>query len=177
MEKVKTIVKIAGKEYLMAGYESEEYMHRVAIYVDRKMEELEQTSFNLNSTMLAVLAAANIADELLKLQDEIPAMQDRISQLKEELRALQKENVLLRENRKSNISSISEAKKTYDNNKYDICPVRYRHIMRKLSNPLIRGLRLKSCQAPAGTFLWKQTMKHIFTIYHPSVIFIYISPP
>ena len=116
MEKVKTIVKIAGKEYMMAGYETPEYMHRVALYVDRKIEELEHTYWNLSSSMLAVLTAANVADELLKLQDEIPALQERITQLKEELRTVQKENMMLKEGKKTNISNLSEVKKAMEGN-------------------------------------------------------------
>ncbi|MHB1315612.1 MAG: cell division protein ZapA [Christensenellales bacterium] len=116
MEKVKTVVKIAGKEYRMAGYETPEYMHRVALYVDRKIEELEHSNWNLSSTMLAVLTAANITDELLKLQDEIPALQERITQLKDELRAVQKENMMLKDGKKTNISSLSDVKKAMEGN-------------------------------------------------------------
>lgn len=116
MDKMKTVVKIAGKEYMMAGYETPEYMHRVALYVDRKIEELERSNWNLSSTMLAVLTAANIADEFLKLQDEMPVLQERITQLKEELRTLQKENAMLLEGKKTNISSLSDVKKAIKSN-------------------------------------------------------------
>jgi hypothetical protein len=43
-DKIKTIVRIAGQEYRLTGYESEEYMHRVAIHVDRKMTEISKAT-------------------------------------------------------------------------------------------------------------------------------------
>lgn len=70
MEKAKTVVLIAGKEYTLSGYESEEYMHRVAIYVDRTMREITKAHGNLPTNMVAVLAALNIADELLRARGD-----------------------------------------------------------------------------------------------------------
>lgn len=90
MEKQKTVVKIAGKEYTMSGYETEEYMHRVAAYVDGKIGELKKNYFILSTSMTAVLAAANIADELFKAQEENMLLQDKIKYLREEVRELQK---------------------------------------------------------------------------------------
>ena len=113
-DKVKTVVKIAGKEYLMASYESEEYMHRVAIYVDRKIQQLEKSYVNLSTSMVAVLASLNIADELLKLQDKISEFEESRRTLIEEVRVLQRENMALREGKKPGISSIQDAKKLYD---------------------------------------------------------------
>ena len=92
MDKVKTLVKIGGKEYMMTGYESEEYMHKVAIYVDHKMSEIKKTCFNLSTAMIAVLSAANIADELLKAKDEITALEEKVASLKEEVRQLKRES-------------------------------------------------------------------------------------
>jgi len=69
MEKIKTTVRVAGREYTLSGPDSEEHMHRVAGYVDQKMEELT-LSTRMPSNMVAVLAAMSVADELLKSQDE-----------------------------------------------------------------------------------------------------------
>ncbi|MEI6102133.1 MAG: cell division protein ZapA [Eubacteriales bacterium] len=71
MEKVKTIVNIGGKEYTIAGVESAEYIHRVAICVNHKMAELKRGNEQLNNTLLAVLTAINIADDYIKLKDEM----------------------------------------------------------------------------------------------------------
>ena len=95
MQKIKTIVKIGGKEYTMTGTKSEEYIHRVAIYVDRKMSEIDNGNSNLSTTMLAVLTAVNIADEYLQYADSIDEMKEKVSQLTAEVERLQSENVRL----------------------------------------------------------------------------------
>ncbi|MCL2811570.1 MAG: cell division protein ZapA [Clostridia bacterium] len=88
VEKIRTVVRVAGREYTLAGTDTEEHMHRVAGYVDRKMEELTLTT-RMPSNMVAVLAAMNVADELLKSQDEnnhlrkeMVALQQQIAKLK-----------------------------------------------------------------------------------------------
>jgi len=71
MDRQHTIVRIGGMDYTLAGAASEEYMHRVAIYVDRKMEEITRNNPKLSTTMAAVLVSLNIADELLRLRDSL----------------------------------------------------------------------------------------------------------
>ena len=69
MEKTKTTVRIGGRDYTITGTEPEEHIKRVAVYVDRKMEELLFAT-RLPQPMVAVLTAMNIADDLIKAQDE-----------------------------------------------------------------------------------------------------------
>jgi len=107
MEKTRTSVNICGKEYVMAGFESEEYIHRVAICVDRKMTDLKGQYVNLNPNTLSVLTAINIADDLLKLQDSYDALCKDNEALSEELKKLKSELSLSREGRQMNISSLS----------------------------------------------------------------------
>lgn len=69
MEKQKIKVRIAGKDYILLSSDPPEHVHRVGIYVDRKISEVEQAT-RLPSNMVAVLTALNLGDELLKAQDE-----------------------------------------------------------------------------------------------------------
>ena len=108
MEKTRTMVKICGKEYVMAGYESEEYIHRVAIYVDRKMASLKSQYVNLNPNTLSVLTAINVADDLLKLQDQFDALNKEHQALNEEIKKLKIEMSLEKDGRRSNVSSINK---------------------------------------------------------------------
>lgn len=87
MERIRTQVSVAGKEYTLTGTDSEEHMHRVAGYVDRKMEELT-LSTRLPSTMVSVLAAMNVADELLKSQDENVRLRKEITALQQQITKL-----------------------------------------------------------------------------------------
>ena len=107
MEKTRTSVNICGKEYVMAGFESEEYIHRVAICVDRKMADLKEQYVNLNPNTLSVLTAINIADDLLKLQDNYDALCKDNEELVEELKKLKQELTLSKGERQSNVSSLS----------------------------------------------------------------------
>ena len=93
-QKIRTTVRIAGKDYTIASYDSPEYVGRVAAYVDRRMSELSLAT-RLPSAQLAVLAAVNAADDMLKSRDEI----DR---LRREIDALRTENEALREKLEAN---------------------------------------------------------------------------
>lgn|GEM_PF-135034 len=108
MDKTRTIVNICGKEYVMAGFESEEYIHRVAIYVDRKMSELKSQYVSLNLSTLAVLTAVNIADDLLKLQDKHEILNGEFAQLVEEVKSLRADAYAEKESRRSNVSHLNK---------------------------------------------------------------------
>lgn len=84
----RAVVRIGGLEYTIKGNESEEYLHKVAIYVDKKMKSIEKTHFNLSTSMLAVLTSINLADEVLKADEEIEALKGEIETLKEEVEIL-----------------------------------------------------------------------------------------
>lgn len=89
MEKIRTTVKIAGKEYTIAGYDSTQYVRRVAALVDRRMAELGMQT-RLPAAQLAVLVAMNMADEMVKSQGEVQKLRaelDRTRLALEQLRA------------------------------------------------------------------------------------------
>lgn len=90
MQKIRTTVKIAGKDYTISSYDDEAYVQRVATYVDRRMEELGAAT-RLPSTQLAVLTAMNVTDDMLKAHDEIRRMRAELSELRAENEALKKE--------------------------------------------------------------------------------------
>jgi len=115
MDKTRTIVNICGKEYVMRGFESEEYIHRVAIYVDRKMSELKGEYVNLNANTLSVLTALNVADDLIKLQDQYDALSKEHEALGEEIKKLKIEMSLEKDGRRANVSSMNKTSgKRYD---------------------------------------------------------------
>ena len=83
MEKQKTVVTVAGKEYTLVSSESPEYMNRVAAYVDRKLEEMAMAT-RLPTNMVAVLTALNMADDLMKAHDENSRLRREIMALRAE---------------------------------------------------------------------------------------------
>jgi len=90
MQKTRTTVRIAGKEYTIASYDSEEYVNRVANYVDRKMSELALAT-RLPAAQLAVLAAVNATDDMMKSREEIRRLRTELDQLRTEMETLRAE--------------------------------------------------------------------------------------
>lgn len=91
MEKIRTTIRIAGKEYNVTGYDTEEHVQRVAAYVDRKMSELEAAT-HLPAVQLAVLAAVNATDDMMKSRDEIRRLRREVETLRAALEKRQNEN-------------------------------------------------------------------------------------
>ena len=93
-QKIRVTVHIAGKEYIIASTDTAEYVNRVAAYVDRKMSELSLAT-HLPAGQLAVLAAVNATDDMMKFRDEIDrlrrenlALHEALEQKERELAAL-----------------------------------------------------------------------------------------
>lgn len=84
MEKIRLTVRIAGKDYAMTSYDSEEYIRRVAIYVDRRIQEAGIAT-RLPTQDLAVLTALNVADEMFKAQDENTRLRRELLKARQEL--------------------------------------------------------------------------------------------
>ena len=84
MEKIRTTVRIAGKEYTIASTDSEEYVGRVAAWVDRRMNELAVAT-RLPAAQLAVLTAVNAADDMMKSRDEIRRLEAELDALRARL--------------------------------------------------------------------------------------------
>ncbi|MBE5039773.1 cell division protein ZapA [Ructibacterium gallinarum] len=66
MENKKVEVKINNVEYTLLTNESEEYVQRVALLVNKRMAQIQEGNKQLSTAMTAVLTSINIADELLK---------------------------------------------------------------------------------------------------------------
>ena len=81
MEKIRTTVRIAGREYTIASYDTEEYVNRVAAWVNRRMEELAAAT-KLPAAQLAVLTAVNAADDMMKSRDEIRRLKAELDDLR-----------------------------------------------------------------------------------------------
>ena len=63
-------VTIYGQEYPIKGRGDEEYIKKIARFVDDRMLQIEEQTTINSPTRLAILAALNIADELFSLQQD-----------------------------------------------------------------------------------------------------------
>jgi cell division protein ZapA len=63
-------VQIFGQTYAIRGELDEEYVQKLAAYVDEKMRAIADATATVDTQKLAVLAALAIADELHSAQKE-----------------------------------------------------------------------------------------------------------
>jgi cell division protein ZapA len=63
-------VDILGQKYTIKGDASEEYIKKLAVFVDLKLKEVHNSAPNIAPLKAAILAALNIADELHRLREE-----------------------------------------------------------------------------------------------------------
>ena len=89
MQKIRTTVHIAGKDYAISSYDSEAYVQNVAAWVDRKMKELSQAT-HLPAGQLAVLAAVNATDDMMKSREEIRRLKQELEETRAEIQRLKR---------------------------------------------------------------------------------------
>ncbi|NSW89747.1 MAG: cell division protein ZapA [Firmicutes bacterium] len=94
--KNRVVLRIAGMDYAIRGAESEEYMHKLGLYVDKKMSEIMKNNSKLSTNMAAVLTALNVADDYIKAQENGAKLINEINKLREELQLMKAENERLK---------------------------------------------------------------------------------
>jgi len=83
-----TPVQIFGQVYHLRGEEDPDHVRTVAALVDRKMNVVATRGKASDSFRIAVLAAIEIADELLRLQDEHDRFRQQIAERRDRLAEL-----------------------------------------------------------------------------------------
>lgn len=70
-------VLIGGKIYSLSGYESEEYLHKVASYINGKISEFDAMDAfkRLSPEMKATLLQLNIADDYFKAKERVDLLE------------------------------------------------------------------------------------------------------
>ncbi len=90
MEKTKTVVNIGGKEYTLCSYEGAEFVHRVSIKVNEKIEEIRKANPDINNVQIFTLTAINMAEDWVKLSDELKEKNKEIEKLTKDLEQYKK---------------------------------------------------------------------------------------
>ena len=85
--KNKTQVIIAGKIYTLSGYESEEYLQKVAAYLNGKITEFRGMDgyHRLSQEMRSILLNLNIADDYFKVRKKIEELEEELSDNEKDL--------------------------------------------------------------------------------------------
>ena len=85
--KTDTEVIIAGKVLRLSGYESEEYLQRVATYINGKVAEYNRVESFRRSPVDTqnILLQLNIADDYFKAKKQISLLEEEIASKEKEL--------------------------------------------------------------------------------------------
>jgi cell division protein ZapA (FtsZ GTPase activity inhibitor) len=62
----KTKVTIFGSEYVLSSEESEEYTSKISNFVNQKMHQIAETENTGDTTRIALMAAFDIADQIVR---------------------------------------------------------------------------------------------------------------
>ena len=109
--KTDTEVIIGGKVFTLSGYESEEYLQKVASYINNKIAEYNKNeSFRrLTLDMQNVLLQLNIADDYFKAKKQISILEEEIQTKEKELYNLKHELIASQiklENTEKNVKNL-----------------------------------------------------------------------
>lgn len=111
--KTDTEVIIGGKVFTLSGYESEEYLQKVASYINNKMAEYNKVdSFRRQPVdMQNVLLHLNIADDYFKAKKQISLLEEELQGKEKELYNLKHELIAAQiklENTEKNIKGLQK---------------------------------------------------------------------
>lgn len=115
--KIDTEVIIGGKVFTLSGYESEEYLQKVASYVNNKINEYNKLDAFRRQPFekQSVLLQLNVADDYFKakkqidiLEEEVKAKEKELYDLKHELISTQIKLENLEKNNKSMQNELNE---------------------------------------------------------------------
>ena len=109
--KTDTEVIIGGKVFTLSGYESEEYLQRVASYINNKTAEYNKVeSFKRQPVDTpSVLLQLNIADDYFKAKKQISLLEEELQSKEKELYDLKHELIAAQiklENTEKNMKSL-----------------------------------------------------------------------
>lgn len=80
-------VLIGGKVYTLSGYEEEEYLQRVATYINNKLTEFNEMegAANLSADTRTTLIELNIADDYFKARGTIERQEEELERKDKEI--------------------------------------------------------------------------------------------
>lgn len=116
--KTDTEVIIGGKVFTLSGYESEEYLQKVASYINNKISEYGKLdSFRRQPLETQnVLLQLNIADDYFKAKKQISMLEEEIQAKEKDLYDLKHELISTQIKLESTESSLKDAQRELNEN-------------------------------------------------------------
>lgn len=118
MNKKNTVeVIINNKQYILGGYESPDYLQKIASYINRKYSEFKKQDIykHLDRDMRNILIEINIADDYFKAKEQIELIQAKNDENNTEIYNLRHELVSTRSDLEAAEEEIKELKKELAN--------------------------------------------------------------
>ena len=111
--KTDTEVIIGGKVFTLSGYESEEYLQKVASYLNTKIADCSKIEgFNRQPVDLqSILLQLNIADDYFKAKKQIQLLEEQATEKEKELYDLKHELIASQiklENTEKNVKNLEK---------------------------------------------------------------------
>ena len=111
--KTDTEVIIGGKVFTLSGYESEEYLQKVASYINNKIAEYNKIDGFKRQPIDTqnVLLQLNIADDYFKSRKQIELLEEQLSEKEKELYDLKHELIATQiklENTEKNVRALQD---------------------------------------------------------------------
>lgn len=106
-------VLIGGKIYTLSGYESEDYLQKVAKYINGKMNEFDEMEQfrRFPAEMKATLVELNIADDFFKAREQAEKLDQDVKEKEREIYELKHELISLRIKAESSEKTAAELEK------------------------------------------------------------------
>lgn len=108
-------VLINNKKYVLCGYESEEYLQKVASYINNKYVEfrLKDSYGKLDTDLKNVLLEINIADDYFKAQKQVRELEEDMEQKNNELFDMKHEIIAAETKIEALTTELEELKSDY----------------------------------------------------------------
>mgnify|MGYP000853345316 CR=1 FL=1 len=115
-------VYINNKQYTVSGYESEEYIQKVATYINSKYNEYKNKDDYrfMDSDLKNILVQINIADDYHKAKEKISEQKKENEQKSNEIYDLKHEIISLQSKLNSSQKEIEELKKEINEGQKEI---------------------------------------------------------
>lgn len=115
-------VVIAGRVYKISGYESPEYLHQIAVYLNDKMSELQKTDSyrKQNTDQKQLLLNMNLADDFFKSRRQAEKLSADLEKKERELYSVRHDLIeaqLALENQKKELKDLKKRLKELENAK------------------------------------------------------------
>lgn len=109
-------VIINGRQYTISGYESSDYLQKIATHINSKYEEFKKNDavIKLDSEMRNALMAINLSDDYYKAQEVVASLQKDNEDLEKEIFNMKHDMIDMKaqmEKNEKKLKSLKEEKK------------------------------------------------------------------